>query len=78
LNLLPLFQEPGPLFPAISRRFAYAPGQLPRAETFHDNTIKLPVWHRNDDQHTVDAYLEAFCKVSTHHTDLTETGAQHG
>ncbi|SDL66082.1 dTDP-4-amino-4,6-dideoxygalactose transaminase [Glycomyces sambucus] len=78
LNLLPLFQEPGPLFPTLSRRFAYAPGQFPRAEAFHADTIKLPVWHRVDDQHTADAYLEAFRKVSAHHTDLIETGAQHG
>lgn len=78
LNLLPLFQEPGPLFPSLSRRFAYAPGQFPRAEAFHDSIIKLPVWHREDDQETVDAYVEAFQKVSAHHTDLIATGVQHG
>jgi dTDP-4-amino-4,6-dideoxygalactose transaminase len=78
LNLLPLFQEPGPLFPALSRRFAYAPRQFPRAEAFHENIIKLPVWHYENDQPTIDAYTEAFRKVSTNHTDLIKTGAQHG
>jgi perosamine synthetase len=78
LNLLPLFQEPGPLFPALSRRFAYAPGQFPRSEAFHESIIKLPVWHREDDQETADAYIEAFWKVSAHHTDLNAAGVQHG
>jgi len=78
LNLLPLFQEPGPLFPALNRRFAYAPGQFPRSEAFHDSIIKLPVWYHEDDQGTVDAYIEAFGKVSTRHTDLITTGADHG
>lgn len=78
LNLLPLFQEPGPLFPGLASRFAYAPGQFPRAEAFHQSILKLPVWHREEDFKTAEAYVEAFRKVSDHHTDLTETGAQRG
>ena len=74
LNLLPLFQEPGPLFPKLAGRFTYAPGQFPKAEAFHANTIKLPVWHRDQDLPLVDAYIEAFKKVSAHHTDLLKTG----
>jgi dTDP-4-amino-4,6-dideoxygalactose transaminase len=77
LNLLPLFQEPGPLFPRLAGRFAYAPGQFPAAETFHDNVIKLPVWHRDEDQPLVDAYIDAIRKVSDRYTDLLTTGVQH-
>ncbi|MCH7229921.1 aminotransferase class I/II-fold pyridoxal phosphate-dependent enzyme [Glycomyces sp. L485] len=78
LNLLPLFQEPGALFPGLASRFAYAPGQFPRAEAFHGSIIKLPVWHQEDDFRTADNYAEAFRKVSAHHTDLIETGAKRG
>lgn len=70
LNLLPLFQEPGPLFPAFSGRLAYAPGDYPQAEAVHHRTIKLPVWHRETDLALVDQYIEAIHKVAQHHTEL--------
>jgi dTDP-4-amino-4,6-dideoxygalactose transaminase len=75
LNSLPLFQEPGQLFPKLAGRFAYAAWQFPRAEAFHQNTIKLPVWHRDGDRALVDAYIDAIIKVSEHYTDLLTTGA---
>ncbi|MGF6880881.1 perosamine synthetase [Nocardia sp. GAS34] len=43
LNLLPLFQEPGPLFPQYDGKLAYQPGDFPQAEHIHRNTLKLPV-----------------------------------
>ncbi|MEU2043290.1 DegT/DnrJ/EryC1/StrS family aminotransferase [Nocardia niwae] len=70
LNLLPLFQEPGPLFPAFTGKLAYAPGDYPRAEALHHATLKLPVWHRDEDLPLVDRYIEALHKVITHHADL--------
>ncbi|WP_280447108.1 DegT/DnrJ/EryC1/StrS family aminotransferase [Nocardia brasiliensis] len=70
LNLLPLFQEPGPLFPAFTGKLAYAPGDYPRAEALHHATLKLPVWHRDEDLPLVDGYIEALYKVTTHHADL--------
>ncbi|WP_159929004.1 MULTISPECIES: DegT/DnrJ/EryC1/StrS family aminotransferase [Nocardia] len=70
LNLLPLFQEPGPLFPAFTGKLAYAPGDYPRAEALHHATLKLPVWHRDSDLPLVDRYIEALYKVITHHADL--------
>jgi hypothetical protein len=49
----------------------YAAGQLPKAEAFHRHTLKLPVWHREEDIPLADAYAAAFAKVTTHHHDLT-------
>ncbi|MET8800841.1 DegT/DnrJ/EryC1/StrS family aminotransferase [Nocardia sp. NPDC004568] len=70
LNLLPLFQEPGPLFAGFTGKLAYAPGDYPRAESLHHATLKLPVWHRDEDLPLVDRYIEALHKVTTHHADL--------
>ncbi|WP_069166812.1 DegT/DnrJ/EryC1/StrS family aminotransferase [Nocardia altamirensis] len=70
LNLLPLFQDPGPLFPAFTGKLAYAPGDYPRAEQTHHATLKLPVWHRDEDLPLVDRYIEAIYKVIAHHADL--------
>lgn len=67
LNLLPLFQQPGPLFPEPDGKLAYAPGDLPRAEAFHRSTLKLPVWRRQADMPLVDSYIEAFRKVTEEH-----------
>ncbi|WP_433655345.1 DegT/DnrJ/EryC1/StrS family aminotransferase [Nocardia sp. CA-128927] len=70
LNLLPLFQEPGLLFPAFTGKLAYAPGDYPRAEEIHHATLKLPVWHREEDLSIVDRYIEAIRKVTEHHIEL--------
>jgi dTDP-4-amino-4,6-dideoxygalactose transaminase len=70
LNLLPLFRDPSGLFPAYEGKFAYGPGDFPRAEGFHAGAIKLPVWHREEDIPLVRQYIEAFRKVSAHYRDL--------
>ncbi|SFB59136.1 dTDP-4-amino-4,6-dideoxygalactose transaminase [Amycolatopsis marina] len=70
LNLLPLFQAPGALFPAYVGRLGYAPGDFPVAEELHRNTLKLPVWHREEDMPLVDQYIEGIRKVTEHHRDL--------
>jgi perosamine synthetase len=70
LNLLPLFQEPRPLFPQYEGKLSYAPGDFPRAEEFHRNALKLPVWHQAEDMPLVDSYIEAFRKVTDHYRDL--------
>lgn len=70
LNLLPLFQRPGPLFPAFADELNYAPGDFPRAEAFHRDTLKLPVWRRDEDMPLVHRYIDAFRKVTRHHQDL--------
>lgn len=70
LNLLPLFQDPGPLFPGYEGKFRYAPGDFPYAESVHTNTLKLPVWHQEEDIPLVDSYIRAFRKVIENHKDL--------
>nr|WP_218003367.1 DegT/DnrJ/EryC1/StrS family aminotransferase [Nocardia transvalensis] len=68
LNLLPLFQEPGPLFPQYERTLNYRPGDFPQAEHVHRTTFKLPVWHRDQDLPIAMRYVDAFRKV-IHHVD---------
>lgn len=70
LNLLPLFQKPEDLFPAYKDTLTYAPGDFPVAEAIHRNTLKLPVWHREEDIPLVGSYIEAFRKVTANHRDL--------
>lgn len=70
LNLLPLFQEPGWLFPALEGKVEYSPGDFPRAEQFHGNSLKLPVWHREEDLPLIDQYIAAFRKVTADYRDL--------
>jgi dTDP-4-amino-4,6-dideoxygalactose transaminase len=70
LNLLPLFQEPGPLFPEYQGKLTYTRGDFPHAEAVHHNTLKLPVWHREEDMPLVDRYIDAFRKVTSHYHEL--------
>jgi hypothetical protein len=70
LNLLPLFQDPGELFPAHKGIFAYQPGDFLHAEAFHAGAIKLPVWHLEEDTRLVEQYVEAFRKVSANYRGL--------
>ena len=70
LHLLPLFQGPEGLFPGYVGGFGYQPGDFPRAEDFHMRSIKLPVWHREEDLPLVGRYVEAFHKVSASYRRL--------
>lgn len=75
LNLLPLFQRPGPLFPALRDHLSYRPGDFPVAELVWSRTLKLPVWHREEDLELVDQYIEGFRKVTTHAHTLGKVSA---
>ena len=70
LNLHALFQEPGGLFPRYEGAFCYGAGEFPTAERIHHNTLKLPVWHREEDMPLAEQYVEAFHKVSDNYRDL--------
>lgn len=72
LNLLPLFQEPYPLFPEYPHSLTYRPGDFPRAEAVHRGTLKLPVWHREDEFEIAQLYVMAFRKVISHFRCLLE------
>ncbi|RLK58777.1 DegT/DnrJ/EryC1/StrS family aminotransferase [Actinokineospora cianjurensis] len=72
LNQLPLFQDARALFPhdPLLAQLAYRPGDFPVAEQLHERTMKLPVWHREEDLPMVRAYIDGFIKVVTHHREL--------
>ena len=40
------------------------------AEAIHRNTLKLPVWHREDDRPLADSYIDAFRKVADNYRNL--------
>ncbi|ASO21299.1 dTDP-4-amino-4,6-dideoxygalactose transaminase [Actinoalloteichus hoggarensis] len=70
LNLLPLFQRPETLFPGYASKLSYSPRDFPNAEAIHRNTLKLPVWHRQEDRSLVDSYIHAFRKVTANYHAL--------
>lgn len=70
LNLLPLLQDPVPLFPQYSGRRNYSRGDFPNAETVQHGTLRIPVWHREEDMPLVDSYIESFRKVTSHYRKL--------
>jgi len=43
---------------------------FPRAEAVHRRTLKLPVWHREDDRSITDPNVTAFRKVTDNYRDL--------
>ena len=67
---LPLFQEPDPLFPLYNGKIEYKTGDFPNAEAIHHGTIKMPVWHHENDIPLVNSYIEAFRKVIDNYHDL--------
>ncbi|GAA0452386.1 aminotransferase class I/II-fold pyridoxal phosphate-dependent enzyme [Streptomyces sp. NPDC046215] len=66
----PLFQNPGALLPGYAERRNPAPGDFPGAEHVYTTTLKLPVWHLDEDVPLADAYTQAIVKVAAHHEDL--------
>lgn len=58
-----LFQDPGALFPMYRGRKGYSSDDFPRADALHRRTLKLPVWHEEQDVGLVDQYINAFHKV---------------
>ncbi|MCP2330937.1 DegT/DnrJ/EryC1/StrS family aminotransferase [Actinoalloteichus caeruleus] len=72
LSRFPLFRDPAPVFPHYPhrKRVAYREGQFPVAEQIWQHTLKLPVWHREEDLPLVDRYIDGLRKVIEHHTEL--------
>jgi perosamine synthetase len=62
-------QTNGEWFP-ITLKVSHSPGDFPNAEAIHHNTLKLPVWHREEYMPLVDSYIEAFRKVTDNYRDL--------
>jgi len=72
LNYHPLFQAPEGLFPRYKGKVRYKKGDFPRAEKFHEHSLKLPVWHRKQDEEIVNLYIKAFKKVVKNYKELLE------
>ncbi|MFJ9839809.1 DegT/DnrJ/EryC1/StrS family aminotransferase [Kitasatospora sp. NPDC101155] len=71
MNQLPLYQQPSTLFPGHPHSHRrYKPGDFPVAEHAHAHTIKLPVWHREQDLEVAEQYVRAATKISDHHKEL--------
>ncbi len=70
LNLLPLLQQPEKLFPNYDGKLNYTWGDMPHAESFYKNALKIPVWHDLDDLELVEEYIRAFRKVIKSHKAL--------
>ncbi len=70
LNLLPLFQNPGELFPQYQNVFGYNPGDFPVAEKFFATAIKIPVWVNSEDRSIVEMYADAIEKVILNKNEL--------
>jgi dTDP-4-amino-4,6-dideoxygalactose transaminase len=64
LNLLPLFNKPGDLFPAYKGKnnFSYKKGDFPSAERFFKYLVKLPVGVDREDGALVNRYRQALKK----------------
>ncbi|WP_335934495.1 DegT/DnrJ/EryC1/StrS family aminotransferase [Streptomyces sp. PTD5-9] len=71
MNQLPLYQQPSVLFPGHPRSHRrYKAGDFPVAERAHAHTVKLPVWHREQDLDVAEQYIRAAAKISEHHKEL--------
>lgn len=72
LTELPLFRDPNPLMSRFGAHSGmnYQPGQFPVAQKVWRNTLKLPVWHREEDLPLVERYIDGFRKVIDNHDDL--------
>ncbi|MCF3103183.1 aminotransferase class I/II-fold pyridoxal phosphate-dependent enzyme [Streptomyces roseoverticillatus] len=70
LHTHPLFQTPGTLLPGYADGQGLPAGGFPAADYVHAMTLKLPVWHHENDVRLADAYATAIAKVATHAKDL--------
>ena len=70
LNNHPLFQNPVLLFPRYEGKVSYKRGDFPKAERFHEHSLKLPVWHELKDRDIVESYINAFKKVVENYHEL--------
>ncbi|MFF4928404.1 hypothetical protein ACFY2H_05810 [Streptomyces griseofuscus] len=55
----PLFHTPAALLPGYAGYQGPAADSFTTARRVHGSTVKLPVWHRDQDLHLADAYTAA-------------------
>lgn len=63
------------MLPHYPGTLAYTLGDFPVAERVHGRSLKLPVWHREQDMLLVDSYLRAFGKITSNYTSLARMAA---
>lgn len=68
----PLFHTPGALLPGYADHQGPAADSFTTAQRVHGSTVKLPVWHRDQDLHLAEAYTAAIIKVAEHHKELVK------
>ncbi len=69
LELLPLFQNPSPLFPEYKGLVKYKLGDFPVAERFFDETIKLPIdiYRNKKYKKVLEEYAQIIKKIVKRH-----------
>jgi len=70
LNYHALFQRTSDLFPNLKNFPKYGKGDFPKAEDFHDNILKMPVWHDPAGGEIASLYIKAIKKVINNHREL--------
>lgn len=68
----PLFHTPGVLLPGYPDHQGPAADSFANARRVHASTVKLPVWHRDQDIDLAQAYTAAIIKVADHHKELVK------
>ncbi|MFC9227819.1 hypothetical protein ACFTZI_02450 [Streptomyces decoyicus] len=66
----PLFQRPGALPRGYADTDGAAAEDYPAARLVHSSTMKLPVWHSEQDPTLANAYVTAITKVALNHKVL--------
>ena len=64
LYKLPLFVAPHKALPRLYDKPLAEQGPFPYASEFYDTFIKLPVWAYEDDDETIQSYIDGFTKVA--------------
>ncbi len=66
LHLLPLFQDPSPIFPLYrDSTVRYRPGDFPQSEALYARSLKLPIWCMENDEALVSFYGRTIRQVLT-------------
>lgn len=68
----PLFRTPGALLPGYADHQGPATHSFTTAQRVHGSTVKLAVWHRDQDLPLAEAYTAAIAKVAEHHKELAK------
>jgi hypothetical protein len=63
IDQLPLFSDPGEVFPWFASTRKLASKDCPRAREMEANALKLPVWVRQEDGVLLESYARGIRKI---------------